>query len=358
MTLDAERAEDLLYHGFQARFLERRVRELAGAGELSREYAAFRIDCRAVVMARAMRSRADGRGDACAPGPVSPGPALAFGATPLEFLRCAGRKGTSPAAARGGGRSWTDLRRGLFGWSGARGTTTQVTAGAALAFRQRDEDRAALVFEDFAAVETGAWHEGMSLAAASGVPLIAALVTGPGADADRAPGVAEVAANYGAPTERIGSEPLEEVLRTLSGARRRVTAEGGPLVVEVAPQVGARWAGHDALIDWAAAGGVSAQRLDAVRKAARAGVDHAASRLRKEPEPHPRDALCPVTADAAPAPPWTRLQPPRPDVAARASGDGAEAVLWGAAGGSAERRPWPRRGAHAQAALWDAAPAR
>lgn len=313
MTLDAETAEDLLYQGFQARFLERRVRELAGAGDLPQEYAAFRIDPRSVVVARAMRSRGDGRGDACAPGPASPGPALAFGATPLEFLRCAGRKGTSPAAARSGGRSWTDPRRALFGWGGARGTMTQVMAGAALAFRQRGADRAALVFEDADAVETGAWHEGMSLAAAAGVPLIAVLVVRSGAhDAREAPGAEEVAANYGASAARIGSEPLARVLRRLREARRRVVAGEGPLLVELAPPAGHRWAGHDELADWAAAGGLSAPRLEAVRKAAQAGVTHAASRLRKEPEPDPRDALVPVTAGPAPPPPWTRIDPPRP----------------------------------------------
>lgn len=314
MTLDAETAEDLLYQGFQARFLERRVRELADAGDLSQEYAAFRIDPRAVVVARAMKSRGDGRGDACAPGPASPGPALAFGATPLEFLRCAARKGTSPAAARGGGRSWTDLRRALFGWGGARGTMTQVMAGAALAFRQRDEDRAALVFEDAGAVETGAWHEGMSVATAAGVPLIAVLVAGcPDAAAARdAPSAAEVAANYGVSAARIDSEPLATVLQRLREARRRAVAGEGPLLVELAPPVGRRWAGHDELAEWAATGGLSPNRLEAVRRAAQAGVTHAASRLRNEPEPRPRDALSPVTADAAPAPPWTRLEPPRP----------------------------------------------
>ena len=342
MALDAETAEELLYQGFQARFLEDGVRKLASSGDLSSEYADFRIDPRSLVMAQAMRSRADGRGDACAPGPLAPGPALAFGATPLEFLRCAGRKGTSPAAARGGGQSWNDPRRALFGWGGPRGIMTQVMAGAALAFQQRGEDRAALVFEEWRAVETGAWHEGMSLAAAARVPLIAGLVRSrPDAGCSRpdagcnqgVAGLTEIAANYGASVAQVGSEALEEVRRTVRQARRRVAGGEGPVLIELSALEGDRWARHEELASWAGANGLDGRRLEAVRSAAKAGVSHALTRLRKEPEPRPSDALSPVTADAAPLPPWTRLDPPQPggEPSAAHAGREAESMPWAAA---------------------------
>ena len=343
MALDAETTEELLYQGFQARFLEEGVRKLASSGDLSSEYADFRIDPRSLVIAQAMRSRADGRGDACAPGPLAPGPALAFGATPLEFLRCAGRKGTSPAAARGGGQSWNDPRRALFGWGGPRGIMTQVMAGAALAFLQRREDRAALVFEEWRAVETGAWHEGMSLATAARVPLIAGLVCSrPDAGCSQgAPGLAEIAANYGAGVAQVGSEALAEVRRTVRQARRRVAGGAGPVLIELLPLEGDRWAGHEELASRATEDGFEGRRQEAVRSAAKAGVDHALTRLRKEPESRPSDALSPMTADATPLPPWTRLDPPRPGgepSAAHAgreadsiAGRDADSMLWAAA---------------------------
>lgn len=347
MALDAETTEELLYQGFQARFLEEGVRKLASSGDLSSEYADFRIDPRSLVIAQAMRSRADGRGDACAPGPLAPGPALAFGATPLEFLRCAGRKGTSPAAARGGGQSWNDPRRALFGWGGPRGIMTQVMAGAALAFLQRGEDRAALVFEEWRAVETGAWHEGMSLATAARVPLIAGLVRSrPDADCSRpdagcsqgAPGLAEIAANYGAGVAQVGSEALTEVRRTVRQARRRVAGGAGPVLIELLPLEGDRWAGHEELASRATEDGFEGRRQEAVRSAAKAGVDHALTRLRKEPEPRPSDALSPVTADAAPSPPWTRLDPPQPGGEPSAAHAGREADS--IAGRDADSMPW------------------
>ena len=331
MTLAAETTEELLYQGFQARSLEDGARKLAASGDLSSEYADVQIDPRSIAIAQAMRIRTDGRGDACAPGPLAPGPALAFGTTPLEFLRCAGRKGTSPAAARGGGRSWNDPRRALFGWGGPRGIMTQVMAGAALAFLQRGEDRAALVFEEWRAVETGAWHEGMSLATAAGVPLIAVLARArPGGHSQGAAGLAEIAANYGAGVAQVGAEPLDEVRRTVRELRSRVVAGAGPVLVELSPPEGDRWAGHDDVASRAVTAGLSSRRLEAMRNAAKAGVDHALARLRKEPEPHPRDALSPVTADTAPTPLWTRLDPARPDGTSSAGGDGpgTEPVPW------------------------------
>ena len=58
---------------------------------------------------------------------------------------------------------------------------------------------------------------------------------------------------------------------------------------------------------------LSEQVLEAIRRAAAAGVEHAVARLEREPGPAARDALAPVCTDASPAPPWTRRDPPAPD---------------------------------------------
>ncbi len=308
--------EDLLYQGFQARLLERSVRELVRAGDLDSRFAGFTVDFRSVVLARAMRCGADGRGDVCCPGPLSPGPSLAFGVTPLEFLRYAGLKRTSASAARSGGRSWTDLRRGLIGWSGPRGTMTQVLAGVALAFRQRRERRAALVFEDWRATQTGAWHEGMSLAAARRVPLIVVLArSGAGKMNGGACGLSDIAANYGIAAVSVSEEPHVQLFQVAAGARRNAVEGRGPTLLGLAaPREGDRWAGHDALVGWAIArAGLSDRILKSAQKDARIGVEHAVQRLRREPECVPRDALAPVHTGAAPIPPWTRSQVPQPN---------------------------------------------
>ena len=314
--LGAEVARDLLYLGFQSRFLEASVQDLAHSEALPSGLAGFRMDPRSTVIARAMRCAPDGNGDLCHPGPLAPGPALAFGATPLEFLRHLAAKGTSPASAREGGLSWTDLRRGMIGWGGPRGgAATQVMAGAALAFTQREEDRAALVFERHSALQCGGWHEGMNLAGAVRAPLIVVIAAPKTADRASHSDIEAAAASYGVAFARVGSEPPESLFQTVAAARRRAVRGKGPTLIELLhPGDEDPWAPHDAFAARAmAAEGFSEHDLDPIRRAAAAGVAHAAARLEKEPGPTARDALAPVCTDGPPPPPWTRREPPAPD---------------------------------------------
>ena len=296
--------KDLLYQGCQARFLE------AGVGRMIQT--PFSLDLRPMVMARAMNPSSDGKGDLCFPGHLSPGPLLAFGATPLEFLRQLARKGTLPAAARTGGRTWTDLRRGLIGWNGQRGTMTQVLAGAALAFAQLEQARAALVFEEFAATQTGGWHEGINLAAARRAPLIVVLDVPDGADNVNPGDIQSIARSYGVAAAAVAEEPYARMFHTVAAARRRAVEGRGPTLIALRPR-GATdpWAAHDAFVAWALEeAGYSDQELRTIERAASAGVEHAFSRLAREPGPEPQDALVPVFGDAAPVPPWTRSGSP------------------------------------------------
>ena len=305
-ALSREVVRDLLYQGFQARFLE------GGAG-LSAD-APFRVDVRAVVMARGMQHSSDGKGDLCSPGHLSPGPMLAFGATPLEFLRQLGRKGTAPAAARSGGRSWTDLRRGLVGWDGPPGMMTQVLAGASLAFAQRGQDRAALVFEELAATETGGWHEGMNFAAAQSAPLVVVLDLSRRADDGGAGTVDVIARGYGVAAAEVSEEPYPQLFRTVAAARRRAVQGRGPTLIAMLPRgAGDPWALHDAFVAWVLEeAGVSETEVRAIERAASTGVDHAFNRLAREPGVEPLDALVPVCAHEVPQPPWTRRATPNP----------------------------------------------
>ena len=308
-ALSREVVRDLIYLGFQARFLE--------TGADTADAIAPGVDPRAVVMARAMRSSSDGTGDICFPGHLSPGPLLAFGATPLEFLRQLARKGTAPAAARTGGRSWTDLRRGLIGWDGPPGTMTQVLTGAAVAFAQRGQDRAALVFEEVAAVETGGWHEGMNFAAAQAAPMVVVLDTAEGARrGGRAHGhdVESIARAYGVACAAIADEPFAEVFGRVAAARLRAVRGRGPTLVALLPaEVSEPWAAHDAFVARAVeASEVAEPEVRAIERAASAAVSHALARLGKEPAADPRDALVPVCTHDLPLPPWTRRTAPNP----------------------------------------------
>lgn len=312
--LGRELAEDLVFHGFQARFLEDRVRRLAIAGDVDPGWSSFTVDVRSMVMSRAMRSTADGSGDLCYPGGHAPGPSLAFGATPLEFLRHVASRSTSPGGAREGGLSWTDTRRGLIGWGGRSGRMTQVLAGAALAFRRREENRAALAFEGGDALDCGGWHEGMNLAGALRAPLVVVV----DADGSNPPSPAfdtrAVASGYGFAFDTIGHDPFEDLIRTVAAARRRAVEGGGPTLLQLGPRSDSEpWALHDGFLESVAdQWGLAGPELERVERAARAGVDHAVARLGQEPLPDPPDALARVLTDAEPQSPWTRRDPPIP----------------------------------------------
>lgn len=314
-ALPSRVVEDLLYLGCQGRLLEAVVREMSGSGQLGAAFADFGMDMRAMAIARAMRSSADGRGDLCHPGLLSPGPALAFGATPLEFLRHVTARGTSPASARAGGLSWHDTDRGLIGWGGPRGgTMTQVMAGAALAHRQRGENRVALVFEERGALQGGGWHEGMNLSGALALALIVVVEDSFPPDSADATDLRAVAGFYGADFVSVGAMELVELYRVSADARQRALGGDGPVIVELRPLPDEeRWALHDGLAEAAVADGTISERerID-TEAAATASVQHASERLGKEPGPSPEEALAPICAAAPPTAPWPRLDPPSP----------------------------------------------
>ena len=211
--------------------------------------------------------------------------------------------------------SWADTRRGLFGWAGPCGLMTQVLAGAALAFRRRQQNRAALVFEGCRALDAGGWHEGMNLAGALRAPLIVVLdARDPDGAEQRVESIGAVAEGYGFAFAELGQDPFDALVRVVTAARRRAVDGSGPTLLELGPRSETGpWALYESFLESASdQWGLAGAELAAIERAARAGVDHAVARLGKEPSPDPRDALAPVRTDHEPSPPWTRREPPSP----------------------------------------------
>src|SRR3990172_4365894 len=74
------------------------------------------------------------------------GSLLVKGATPLEILRQHLATADSPTGGRDLGLHIADLQRGFLGHISPLGDMVPVTAGVALSFRMRGEDRVALVY--------------------------------------------------------------------------------------------------------------------------------------------------------------------------------------------------------------------
>jgi len=191
---------------------------------------------------------------------------------------------------------------------------SQVLAGAALAFRERKQNRVALAFEGSRALDAGGWHEGMNLAGALRAPLIVVLDAPAAGTPDCVPSIRAIAEGYGFAFVELGQEPFDALASEVAAARRRAVEGAGPTLLALGPRSDSEpWALHEGFLESASAEwGLAGPELEAIKRAARAGVDHAVVRLGKEPSPDPRDALAPVRTDHEPFPPWTRREPPSP----------------------------------------------
>lgn len=119
-------------------------------------------------------------------------------------------------------------------------------AGAALAFRLREESRVGLLLGGSAESASGAWHEGLNLAAVQKVPLVVVVFTGPGDGGPtpgRTPGGASPPARRGVPygieATSVEGNDLPGALEAVSAAVERARAGGGVTLVEISAPSGA-----------------------------------------------------------------------------------------------------------------------
>ncbi len=112
------------------------------------------------------------RGDVLSPLIRNLGSMLVQGAEPVEILRQYMARGDSPTRGRELNIHFGDLDRGFIGQISHLGDMVPVMAGVTLSFRIRREPRVGLVYVGDGATSTGAFHEGINLAAVQRCPLV------------------------------------------------------------------------------------------------------------------------------------------------------------------------------------------
>src|ERR671933_620743 len=112
------------------------------------------------------------KGDILSPLIRNLGSMLVQGARPLEILRQYMAKGDSPTRGRELNIHFGDLERGFIGQISHLGDMVPVMAGVTLSFKMRGQDRVGLVYVGDGAPSTGAFHEGINLAAVQRCPLV------------------------------------------------------------------------------------------------------------------------------------------------------------------------------------------
>jgi TPP-dependent pyruvate/acetoin dehydrogenase alpha subunit len=265
------------------------------------------------------------------------GSLLVMGARPVDVLRQYMAKGTSPTRGRELNVHFGDLERGFLGQISHLGDMVPVMAGVTLTFRMRGQRRVGLVYVGDGAMSTGAFHEGMNLAAARRLPLVVIAENNGYAystTVERQTAVRRLvdkAPAYGVPGERADGNDVLAVYEVTRGAVERARAGGGVTLIElvtyrrkghaehdnqhyVPREELARWERDDPLDRYVRrlteSGWADGRELEAVDVRVAAELDAAVAAAEGEPAPDPATALDGVFAEPPVQPrPWYRDGP-------------------------------------------------
>ncbi|HTT68840.1 MAG TPA: thiamine pyrophosphate-dependent dehydrogenase E1 component subunit alpha [Gemmatimonadales bacterium] len=252
------------------------------------------------------------------------GSLLVMGARPVDVLRQYMAKASGPTRGRELNVHFGDLERGFIGQISHLGDMLPVMAGVTLTFRLRGERRVGLVYVGDGAMSTGAFHEGMNLAAVRRLPLVVVAENNGYAYSttlERQTAVPELVLKskaYGVPGERVDGNDVLAVYEAARRAVARARAGDGVTLLElvtyrrkghaehddqhyVPREELARWEKNDPIARWAQRlaenGWADAGALAEVDARVAAELDEAVRVAEQEPLPDPATALTGVYAD-------------------------------------------------------------
>jgi len=148
---------------------------------------------------------------------------------------------------KGGSMHVADPSIGILGANAIVGAGMPLAVGAALSSQRLGQDRVAMTFFGEGAVNQGAFHESINLAAIWDLPVVFLCENNVYAEFSdsrsmtRVPSVAERCRAYGVEAERVDGNDVEAVFACASDAVERCRAGRGPALVEAETY---RWHGH------------------------------------------------------------------------------------------------------------------
>src|SRR5205823_14991414 len=155
------------------------------------------------------------------------GHALAKGVSPFELMAELFGRAAGCSRGRGGSMHLFAPEVGLLGTSGIVGPCILQAAGAGYSFRLLKTDNVAVAFFGDGAVNNGAFHEGLNLAAIWKLPVVFVCENNqfatevPFAEATGNPNVATRAAAYALPGYEVDGNDVEAVHAAVGEALRR-----------------------------------------------------------------------------------------------------------------------------------------
>jgi TPP-dependent pyruvate/acetoin dehydrogenase alpha subunit len=225
---------------------------------------------------------------------------------------------------KGGSMHVADPSRGVLGANAIVGASMPIAVGAGLSSKLRRQGRVAVAFFGEGAVNQGAFHETLNLAAIWDLPVLFVCENNMYAEftdsrrMTRVPGVADRTAAYGVDASVVDGNDAEAVHAAAADAVARCREGRGPVLLEAETY---RWHGHyegdaqpykpeDEAATWreqdplvlhgrrlVERGAVTEDELDRVRAEAAERVDAAIERARKLPAPELEEAFAHVFGD-------------------------------------------------------------
>ncbi len=166
------------------------------------------------------------------------GHALAKGVTPRELIAELFGRATGCSRGRGGSMHLFAPEVGLLGTTGVVGPNILQAAGAGYTFQLLKIDRVSVGFFGDGAVNNGAFHEGLNLAAIYQLPVVFVCENNlyatevPFAYATRNPDVASRGPAYGIPAAQVDGNDVLAVHAAAGEAVARARSGGGPSLIE------------------------------------------------------------------------------------------------------------------------------
>jgi len=166
------------------------------------------------------------------------GHALAKGVTPRALIAELLGRSTGVSHGRGGSMHLFAPDIGLMGTSGIVGPSMLMATGAGYTFKMMGTDRVSVAFFGDGAVNNGAFHEGVNMAAIWDLPVLFVCENNlyatevPFATVARNTSVAERHAAYGLPGVSVDGNDAGAVYQAAEEAVRRARAGEGPTLLE------------------------------------------------------------------------------------------------------------------------------
>ena len=228
-------------------------------------------------------------------------------------------KGTGYCEGRGGRQHMASLELGFIGGTGVVGANVAVACGVGLTCKMQKQGRVtACIFGDGAST-TGAFHEGMGVAALWDLPIVYVIENNqyagymPLSGQTKLKQLSDRAKGYGIPGVTVDGTDVVAVAQGVSEAAARARAGSGPTLIEAVTSIfgggtvtneGRTWRSEAEMAEWRARDPIqrlrarlisdrvlSEQSAGAIAADAKGEAEAAGEFMRQSPDPDPAGAL-------------------------------------------------------------------